>query len=416
MKQKLLLLFFFNGSWFFNAYSLEVNSKNIKSLIEQKNVRISASEWQIQAAKEREGILARSFFPSVKLSAAQENFTTGQNRNKTQPIYGIEGDINLFNAGKDKIESEIRDTTTRVQATYNQQTIYTELQKARSYYWEILYLKSKKDILTAAIEINKSNSLAAERRIKSGVATQTDRVEFEMEAINLQRELQLTDVQFKNNINMLKITLNLEESENFEFQEVLVHEHDFETMMNHTVKDFEFSFKDAELNAKINSLQSDKQRRAIWPRVDAFASYYQYNQREKDFLSAIDRDEYTVGIKVTIDIPAGLESNRDAAAYHYQAKSAQNLAIIRRREIETHLKNEMNELNYLHDQVHNAEENIKHAEKYYRLTQSEYNRGVKNSPDVLGASQRLLAMRHKRLEIVKDFQLSKGHILSQLGK
>ena len=40
---------------------------------------------------------------------------------------------------------------------------------------------------------------------------------------------------------------------------------------------------------------------------------------------------------------------------------------------------------------HNAEENIKRAERYYRLTQSEYNRGVKNSPDVLGASQRLFA-------------------------
>jgi len=416
MKQRLKIIFLMMGVFSCNIFALEINSKNLKSLLEQKNARISASEMQVEAAKVREGVLARSFLPSVKLSASQESFKTGIESYKTQPTYGVEGNINLFNGGRDKLESTIRSKNTELQLVQKDQVIYSELQKVRTIYWDIIYLINKKELFQSAIEINKSNAKSAQRRIKSGVATETDRVEFEMEAINLQRELRAAELQLTNNINSLMVVLNLDVSEKLEFPEKLIHDHEFESLMNHGVKDLEFAFKNSQLNSQIHILQAEKEKRALWPKVDAFASYNQYNQREKDFQSNFDRDEYAIGIKLTVDLPSGIESNREAASQSYQANSAQTLADIQKREIATHIKNEMNELNFLHDQVHDAEENIKRAEKYYQLTQSEYSRGVKNSLDVLGSSQRLYEMRHKKLEIIRDFQLSKGHLLAQFGK
>lgn len=396
--------------------AIEITSSNLKTLIEQKNSRISASQYQIQATKEKEGVLMRSFFPTVKLSASQERFKTGIDRYRTQPTYGVEGTLNLFNGGKDHIESQIRQSRSNLQTIQAQQVFSLELQKTRSIYWEILYLQDKIQILQDVIEINKTNTNAALKRIRSGVATTTDQLEFDMEAVNLKREFDFAQIQLKNSINSLLVLLNINSQEKIEFKEELIHEHEIEFSANTSPQNYEFQFKDLILNSEINTLHANQEKRNLWPKIDAFGSYYQFTERDKSYISSADRDEYAFGLRISINLPAGLESNRDAAYYHYQAKSSDALASIQKREIETHIQNETNVLTFLHDQVHNADENIKRALAYYKSTQSEYNRGVKNSPDVLAASQRLFEMKHKRLELVRDFQIAKGHLLAQMGQ
>lgn len=44
------------------------------------------------------------------------------------------------------------------------------------------------------------------------------------------------------------------------------------------------------------------------------------------------------------------------------------------------------------------------SQKYFDLTLSEYKRGVKNSPDLVGATERLFSSRKKRFEILKDLE------------
>ncbi|OYZ13487.1 MAG: hypothetical protein B7Y39_17580, partial [Bdellovibrio sp. 28-41-41] len=82
----------------------------------------------------------------------------------------------------------------------------------------------------------------------------------------------------------------------------------------------------------------------------------------------------------------------------------------------SHIENEVAELKLLHSQVHDAEENIVRAEKYYKLTQSEYARGVKNSPDMLSASEKIFEVKNKRLEILKDFNLKQAHVLAKINR
>lgn len=101
--------------------------------------------------------------------------------------------------------------------------------------------------------------------------------------------------------------------------------------------------------------------------------------------------------------------NKEAAADFERAE-------FKRREIEAHMENEVSELRFLHDQVHDAEDNIARAERYYKMTQSEYARGVKNSPDVLGASEKLFESRSKRIELIREFQVAKAHVLAKLGR
>jgi outer membrane protein TolC len=129
-----------------------------------------------------------------------------------------------------------------------------------------------------------------------------------------------------------------------------------------------------------------------------------------------DPSEATVGLKLTLSLASGLEFSQEARSLKSQAQAAKLIADFKKGEIEVHMNNELAELRFLHDQIHGAETNILRAEKYYKLTQSEYARGVKNSPDVLGSAERLFNAKLKHLEIVRDFQVAKVHILAKLGK
>lgn len=394
----------------------QIHSERLKELVETKNSRVQASQKLKEAARNREGFLGRSFFPALEMHASQEQFKQGRGESQQQPAYGAELRVNLFNGGKDALENKVRTLGSQKRTYENQRILSEELEKARNDYWQVLYLRDKSGLLNAAIEINKKNLSAADRRIRSGVATESDRVEFEMQAVELERELAETKNKLDASRRSLQVLLGVEKISDSDFTEKLDHEHDYEKVLKHNVGDHDFLFKENEVQSEQSRLQASKENRNFWPKLDVFAAYNQYNQRDKDPALAADRTESVVGVRMTLNISSGLESLQEKSALLKEAEASRHVSEFQKKEVEVHIENEMSELALMHDQVHEAEENIKRAEKYYRLTQSEYARGVKNSPDVLGASEKLFSNRHKRLEIIRDFQLAKAHVLSKIGR
>ena len=73
-------------------------------------------------------------------------------------------------------------------------------------------------------------------------------------------------------------------------------------------------------------------------------------------------------------------------------------------------ENLFSRLSTLTDRLNLEEKNLSKSEDYYKITLSEYKRGVKNSPDMVGASERLLEARIRNLEYRKDYYLTKLRI------
>lgn len=419
MRLKLLSLLaaslFLSQEWAL-AESKTITSQNLRELLEAKNAKVRAAQKSKEAAAEKEGYLTRSFLPSLEAYAGQETFKPGRQPQVTEPAYGAELRVNLFNGGKDQLENRVRELSTQKRDFGVQRVVAEELEKARTEYWQSLYYREKIALLQVTLEVNKQNLNSADRRIRSGVATESDRVEFEMKAVELSQELSEAKMRQDSHFRNLQVLLGISKTEIGEFTEKLDHEHEYEVDLQHDMKDHEFLIKENEIQAEQNRLLATKEKREWWPKLDAFAAYNQYNERDKEFSNAEDRTESVVGVRISLSASAGLESRREGASLQKEAESSNALAQFQKTEIESHLANEMAELKLMHSQIHDAEENIKRAEKYYRLTQSEYGRGVKNSPDVLGASERLFETRNRRLEIVRDFQLAKAHVLSKIGK
>jgi len=402
----------------FSAIADEVKLKfeDLKQLVETRNEKIQAAHREADGSKKREGHLSRSFLPRVEAHAAQESFKTGTQDAKTQPDYGAEASVNLYNGGRDRIREKMLRVRSERKEFEIKTSVAEELGKARELFWTIVYHKHSAALLREMLDLNADNLRAAQRRIKSGVATDSDRLEFEMNAIELKRELDQTQLDIRADSRDLLILIGYEPHDTLVTESELKHSDEWESEIRHTHKDHDFLVRPSQLLSLEAESAAEEASRSWVPKVDAYAGWNQYNQREEDPADARERQESVVGLRLKMNIFDGLNSSREAQALRKEAAAAELQASYRSKSNEAHVEREFEELKFLHGKVHEADENIKSAERYYRLSQSEYSRGVKNSPDVLGASEKLFGMKLKRLEMIRKFQVARSHVLSKIGK
>jgi outer membrane protein len=178
-------------------------------------------------------------------------------------------------------------------------------------------------------------------------------------------------------------------------------------------------FNDLAIQGEQNILASQKNKRERWPKLDAYAAIKRYNEQiESAGQDAANdmKNESVIGLRITMNLGSGFESNREAKALFIEAQAARTFAAYEKQQIEIDIKSEMAQLKSLFEQIQETDQNIKRAENYYKFTQSEYNRGVKNSPDVLGASEKLFDTKNKHLETIKNYQVAKAHLISKIGQ
>lgn len=416
MKRSIFLFSLFCLCSAASAVEVKVKFQDLKQLVENRNDKVQSAQREAEGSKSREGHFSRSFLPRIEAHAAQESFKTGTQDQKTQPEYGVEASVNLYNGGRDKMREKIFEARSERKEFEVKASVVGELGKARELFWTIVYHKNSLALFKEMLEINTRNLNAAERRIKSGVAADSDRLEFEMNAIELKRDFDQTELQIRADSRDLLIIIGYEPHDTLITESELKHADEWESEIKHTHKDHDFLVRPAQLlSVEAESAAREASRNWV-PRIDAYAGWNQYNQREEDPLEARERQEAVVGLRLKMNVFDGLSAGREAQALRKEAAAAALLANYKSKSNEAHIEREFDELKFLHGKVHEADENIKSAQKYYRLTQSEYVRGVKNSPDVLGASEKLFAMKMKRLEMIRDFQVARSHVLSKIGK
>lgn len=417
MKSLLYSFLIFSCALFsYKALATEVTYENLKSLVEKQNLNIEANSLDIKASEAQEGRLLRSFTPQIEVFAAQESFKEGSKAEQSQPTYGAEAKINILNGGKNLYDSRLRETQTNIKRFKYQSALAEELKTARETYWKYIYAQESIKLINEMIEVNNKSLKSAQQRINAGVATQSDRYEFELKAIDLKQHLKEMMLSSDNLKRQIKLLLNFPSTDDFKIIGSLNHDHDYEISLKHKPSDHDFLYKEYELSSEVEKLKADMSKSEFWPKLDLYASYKQQNQLQIDMPNAEDRVERVAGIKLTINLNEGFENYRQAKASLLEAESLVKRAQFQKREVELHVENEISELDLLHSQVHDSDLSVEIADKYFKTTLSEYVRGVKNSPDVLGASEKLFETKNKRLEIIRDFQLSKSHILSKIGQ
>jgi outer membrane protein len=390
--------------------------EDLPRLIEDRNLHAQSARKFLEAAQTRQGHLARSFLPTVHAEAGSERFKTGTLEAKSQPSGAVEARINLFNGGKDRLQEKIRAEEARLAAVQHKRATVDELTRARRAYWTLASQREMIGLLQEARERNDVHVAAAAKRIRAGLATETDRLEFDMHRVQLQQDTMRLTWETANAERQLRILLGFPEGTRLEVSSQVPHSHD-EALLD-VAPDLQAHRDLQALNASRRmGLHQKAQARRWWtPSLDAYAGYALYTLRDRDYLDREDRDDAAAGFRLSLDLFDGLRSRAAGSASALEAAGYEAQARQTVEELKADLQSAQQALKMLHALIHDADASVEEGQKYLAQTLNEYARGVKNSPDVLAASEKHMELQRRSIELRRDYHLAKTELLAVLGQ
>ncbi len=404
------------GSLVVAAGPTQLDFEDIPKLIREKNGNVEGARLSVESQEKRTGYLFRSYLPTLRAEVGRETFRSNPLGVKSQPFGGVETRINLFRGGRDAIEEAIRNGRVQVSYAEKQQTFFEELIRARKAYWITVYQKEVLQILREALDLNTKNRSAAEKRIRSGIATETDRIEFEINRVQLEQDAARVELGLANAERDLSAILGMSPDTRFETLSQAPHEHFDDLLALQT--DFNAHRDVVQFRASGAIFEQQKRQLNRWwtPSVDIFGGYFLFTQRERDPGLLADRFETVGGVRLTLELFDGLQSRVDGSASQLQADALDSRASQRRLELEASLQSAKAELKLNHDLIHAGEKNLELGKDYFTRSLGEYARGLKNSPDVLGATQKYVEYKRRYAELRRDYHLAHAELLAVIGK
>lgn len=365
--------------------------ENFDNLL-QSSPSIQAIELESSALKSREVSRLSLFAPTIEVKTGVERFSIGTFKNRTQGYGSVEARINVFKSGEDlanfnklKIESKRADAEAKAKQGDQLATLY-EL------YYSALASLDKLKVLEGAIAINERHRAMAKRRLNAGLVTNTDLLDFNIYELKVKEQM----IQERLALNEIEIQtrtlLGLERGSDLEWKtSSFTHKETLSSAGQRSEEIMRYALQAANNNTYIE--------KSWWkPKVDIVGSFAQLTQREEDFIFAKDRQEKVLAIELTFELDFASSPWKSGQEAYF---SEQALAQTMRQQLLSVQENVsfIDEAHRLYtEQLNKIQEHSKIAKVHLKQTLEEYSRGVKNAPDVLGASERVV---ESELEVIE---------------
>lgn len=392
----------------------DLRFEDLPLLIKGKNKRAQAAALDVSAADMRLGYFRRSFLPRFEATGGFEKYETGPYASQADPFYFIRGSINLYRGGRDRLEDKARLAEKEVMSVTNQQTYQGELFQARSLYWGLVYLNELKGLYNQTISQNSRNLGQANKLIASGLSTKVDRLEFEISGTQLTQDLARIEVDISNHHRQIAALIGRPPETIFVTDNRILHDHESPTV-NETLDFATYRDVRREKAFQLNLETTSNLLKRWWvPNLDVYAESGLFTFRERNFYTQSDRMDSAVGLRLTLSFD-GFQQKVDGEAYAARATAASLRAEQIKSETATVFNTAKQELVLIHDLLHVGEKNVLKSQEYLDAVLSEYNRGVKNSPDVLSASLKNLEFRKRFAELRKDYAVESARLEAMLA-
>lgn len=352
----------------------------------------SALEIEARAAKAKQVSKISLFAPTLEAKAGVENFSLGTFRNRTQGYGGVEARINIFNSGQDLAKyNQLKHSGMRLQEEAKAKQ-GDQLATLYEYYFKALANDSKNKILEAAMVMNERHRALARRRLKAGLVTNTDLLDFNI------YELKLKEALIQNRLAKFEIDAQTRSLLGLEKSSKLVwSKSDYfppiklEEAGSRTAKIMNYALKSSEAESYIAN--------SWWkPRLDLVGSFSQLTQREEDYIFAKDRQERVLAIELTFELDLATSPWTSAKEARLQdqamAQSLRHQLLSVKENIDYHQE----AYTLYADQLEQVRAHTQIAKQHLKLTLEEYSRGVKSAPDVLSASERVIESELEQVE------------------
>ncbi len=398
--------------------TVNIGQSNIHAFVDS-NPDVQSLRYRLVASQKLKGNLTRSFLPKVNLSFGQEKYSTGPYDHVTQPFGGIEAKINIFNSGKDNIENDKRSLeaeVSEIDSTMLKAQVLAEIRRALA---QLAYFEETGDILRSALSNNLFNMEAAKKRVSAGLTSTTDSLDFKQQDIMMHQELSTVEYEIGVVKRLLLILFGHEPDQEVIVSYVNTHpEHENELIHETQIKNARgesLLVKKAFFQSEIAKLEMSSAKRWWSPTVDLYGYALRFTQKEREYARADQRNDVAIGFRISMPLFDGGEGIRVAQSKTDISSAQESMARSKELEFAKNRSDISKRLELTHKLIHGAEENVEVMNKYRQGILSEYNRGVKNSPDVLQANQRWIHSKNQFAEIKRNYHFALADALYLRG-
>jgi outer membrane protein TolC len=159
----------------------------------------------------------------------------------------------------------------------------------------------------------------------------------------------------------------------------------------------------ADYDRRFMAMEVSKQRADFMPRIDAEARYGRLGNAER--VSPRSGD-FTMLLKVSVPIFSGLSTSHRVDSVAAAGRSRAIEAEYEKAHLVEDLDALVATINTVQKRLDLEELNLQKSRDYYATTLQEYRRGLKNSPDMVVASERVLDAKIRNLEFRRDLAIA----------
>ncbi|AZZ37286.1 hypothetical protein CIK05_10970 [Bdellovibrio sp. qaytius] len=372
--------------------------------LEQKlissNEELKSLEKEISAQESLKKSTYSAFLPSLNAVGGLARIKTDDEVEKGQVGY-LQGSANLFSGFKDRATFDIQNQKLELSRITYELKMHTAKEELTEVLTTMIGLHQTEKILDEEFSVTQKQKQMAARKVNAGLTSPVDNYEFNLRESEI--EIQRRNIAREHDVAHQKLNalFNQEildnELANLSFASTgnLAKDLNLTDYSNHPL------VRKAKIEEEIAQSEKSAVTADFLPRVDLSYSFGRLTPTEDE----VKYNESEVALLVTIPLFSGFDSyhKRKASVATLASKEHEkNQIVLNIKSQFEQLKSRAGELVELYQIV---DKKLLIAEKYYNLTLDEYKRGVKNSPDLVGATERFFDSKKKKIEIQKELEL-----------
>ncbi len=395
-----------------NAFGIEGLGSLEKRLLGQ-NLEIHALQFQVESQQEILYAYRADFFPSLSLvGGLQENRTLDLSEPQKGSVGYFDGRLNLFNGfrtlalrDKRRIDLELA----RLELESKKRELRLQLVEIAT---DMILAHSLQDILQEEYKVTQTQKQMAEKKVAAGLTSSVDQLEFQLREDEIEIEQKQIEQKHHEAHQRFLSLFGLDHSESgvdadladrelngIEFSKIS----DLLQLPKVQLAAETLLYQKTDLAKQRAEIERNEIKGEFLPSLELAYSYGKLTPSWSGVMSNSDESRYS--LLLTMPIFSGFDT-------HFRTRAAQALVTSSealKRNKENDLKGEIQnyktkflELSQLHE-INDKKMRI--LQRYFDLTLGEYKRGIKNSPDLVGATERLFSTKKKKFELLKDLEL-----------
>lgn len=390
-----------------SAYALVGVDEFAKNLYE-KNQEIAALEKVVESKESLRQSADSGFYPTLNVVGGWGKDDTTELAHVQKGYFGYaEGKLNLFRGFKDQSIQNLKELDvkiSRLDVELKKRELRVQLSEVAS---DMIFLHKVQSILDEEYKTIKTQKLMAAKKIAAGLTGQVDDLEFVLRENEIEIEQKQID-QKHLEAHQRFIKLFGEDISDADIEKITFS--DFENLKQ-VAGAFKIekstSFLREQLLEERARLEVREIKADYLPTLDFT---YNYGRITPSETSSTEFNESKISIQLTVPLFSGLSTYYNSRASTAVVDSVEKIKLQKNTDLQTEfesLKSKAVELSLLF-QIN--EKKLVNSQKYFDLTLIEYKRGIKNSPDLVNATERLFLSKKKKFELLKDLEVTQVKI------